>query len=98
MVKSEIISKLSQKIHRKLNKSQLDKFISIVLDTIVDGAKNDQNTQLRNFGIFSIKKIKEKKNARNPRTNEKIYVPEKKSIRFKMSKEIKNKINQDKVF
>jgi len=33
--------------------------------------------------------------GRNPRTNKKIYVPEKISVKFKMAKELKNKINQN---
>ena len=50
--------------------------------------------ELRNFGRYSIKTIKAKYNARNPRTNEVIYVPEKKKISFKMSKHLKEEINK----
>ena len=94
MVRSEIISKLSDKIHQKLTKYELEKIFDIIIDTIVDGVKQNVSTELRGFGRFSQKKIKEKKNARNPKTGEKIRVPEKKSISFKMSKELRNKINQ----
>ena len=48
-----------------------------------------------NLKIFnSVKTIKAKFNARNPRTNEIIYVPEKKKISFKMSKHLKEEINK----
>ena len=92
MVRSEIISKLSDKIHRKLKKSELEKILNIVVNTIIDGVKENKSVELRNFGRFSIKKIKEKRNARNPSTGEKIHIEERKSISFKMSKELKEKI------
>jgi integration host factor subunit beta len=50
--------------------------------------------ELRDFGRFSVKTIKAKHNARNPRTSEIIYVPEKKKVSFKMSKHLKQEINK----
>ena len=93
MVRSEIISKLSEKIHRKLKKSDLEKILNILIDTIIEGIKNNRSTEIRSFGRFSVKKLKAKI-SRNPRTGEKIRVPEKISIAFKMTKELKRKINQ----
>ena len=49
--------------------------------------------EIRSLGVFYTKIIKEKKNARNPKTGEKIYVPEKVKLRFKASKELKKFIN-----
>ena len=92
MVRSEIISKLSKKIHQNLKKSDLEKILKILLDIIVEGIKNNKSTEFRNFGRFSVKKLKEKMN-RNPRTGEKIHTPEKISISFRMAKELKRKIN-----
>ena len=97
MVRSEIISKLSKKNHRILKKADLEKIFQVILDTIVDGVKNNKSIELRNFGRFSPKKLKEKKQARNPRTGEKINVPERKSVNFKMAQELKKKINERKV-
>ena len=93
MVRSEIISKLSEKIHRKLKKSDLDKILQILINSIVEGISNNKSTEIRSFGRFSIKKLKAKI-SRDPRTGEKIDVPEKISIAFKMTKELKRKINQ----
>ena len=92
MVRSELISKLSEKIQPKLKKSDLEKIVSILLETIIEGIKNNKSTEFRNFGRFSVKKLKEKMN-RNPRTGEKIHTPEKISISFRMAKELKRKIN-----
>jgi|TARA_B100000959_G_scaffold246216_1_gene271497 integration host factor subunit beta len=97
MVRSEIISKLSSRIDQKLKKSDLEKILKIFLNTIVEGIKDNKSTELRNFGRFSVKTIKEKRNARNPSTGEKIHVEARKSISFKMSKELREKINKNRI-
>tara|TARA_B100000945_G_scaffold292218_1_gene267306 strand:+ start:399 stop:695 length:297 start_codon:yes stop_codon:yes gene_type:complete len=94
MVKSEIISKLSKKIHPSLNKSDINKILQILLNTIIDGIKENKNIVLRDFGKFSKKKTRERI-ARNPKTGQKIFVSEKNSITFKMSKKLKEKINSE---
>ena len=76
MVRSEIISKLSNRIHKKLKKSELEKVLDIILNSVVDGMAESKASEWRAFGRFSPKKIKEKI-GRNPRTNEKVYVPKK---------------------
>ena len=50
--------------------------------------------ELRGFGTFFIQKIKEKYSARNPKTGELIYVPEKNKVRFRPSKKLKKLINE----
>ena len=94
MVRSEVISKLSNKIHKKLKKSELRKILNIILNSVINGIAENKASEWRTFGRFSPKKIKEKM-GRNPHTNKKIYVPEKTSVKFKMAKELKNKINQN---
>ena len=94
MVRSEIISKLSSKIHKKLKKSEIEKILSIVLNTIIEEVKHNKSAEFRSFGTFSQKKLKEKSNARNPKTNEKIYIKEKYAILFKSSKFWLEKINE----
>jgi nucleoid DNA-binding protein len=98
MVRSEIVAKLTKKIHHKLRKSEIEKIIKIILDSIVAGIIQNKATEWRGFGSLSPKKIKEKFNARNPRSGKKIYIPAQISIAFKMAKELKNKINQNKSY
>ena len=93
MVKSEIINQLHKK-HPALNRSQLEDVFNIMFDTIADSLAEHKSVELRNFGRFSIKTIKAKYNARNPKTGEIIYVPEKKKVSFKMSKHLKQEINK----
>ena len=48
-----------------------------------------KNVELRGFGTFFVKEIKEKHSARNPKTGEMIYVPKKNKVRFRASKKLK---------
>ena len=50
--------------------------------------------EIRSFGRFFIKKINEKKAARNPKTGELLYIPPKNKISFKASKQLKEFINK----
>ena len=93
MVKSEIIKQLHNK-HSALKRSQIEAIFNIMFDTISESLIKEIPVELRDFGRFSIRTIKEKKNAINPRTLVRIYVPEKKKIRFKMSKHLKEIINK----
>ena len=49
MVRSEIISKLSKRVHQNLKKRYLDKIFQITIDTIIQGIKNGKSTELRGF-------------------------------------------------
>ncbi|MDA9624099.1 integration host factor subunit beta [Pelagibacteraceae bacterium] len=92
MVKSEIISELKV-IYPNLKTSQISYIFDIIFQTISKSLILNQPVELRNFGRWSIRVLKAKKNARNPKTQELIFVPERKKIIFKMSKHLKNEIN-----
>ena len=93
MVKSEIIKQLHKK-NTALNRSQIEAIVDIMFDTISESLVKLKPVELRNFGRFSVKTIKAKYNARNPKTGEIIYVPPKKKISFRMSKHLKQEINK----
>ena len=90
--KSDILKILSNNYPNFLKKD-LSKFIEIVLNEIQDALRRDERIELRdNFTLEG--KIKKASVARNPKTNEKINIQEKKLIKFKMSKEWFKKINE----
>ena len=93
ITKSELVNQLS-KTYPNLLKKDLEKFFDIFIDEIKLALKNDERVELRRWGIFSTKKQKGK-TSRNPRTGEKVIVKEKKSISFKMSKDLFNEINNE---
>ena len=96
MVRSEIITKLSKRIHHKLPRKDLEKIFQITLDTIIQGIKSNRSTELRDFGRFSIKELKDKI-AINPRTGDKFQSFKKKSVSFKMSMELRNRVNKGRI-
>ena len=96
MVRSEIISKLSKRIHHNLPRKDLEKIFQITLDTIIQGIKSNRSTEIRDFGRFSIKHLTEKMSI-NPRTGEKFQSPKKKSVSFKMSAKLRKRLNEDRV-
>ena len=93
MSRPELIKQLKQK-NPELNQSDLETVIDTFCESIEKALKNNSYIELRDFGTFFVKKIKEKHSARNPKTGELIYVPEKNKVRFRASKKLKEFINK----
>ena len=93
IVKSKLLKQLSDNYPNFLKKD-LEKFINIVLNEIKQTLKRGERVELRGFGIFSTNTQKERI-SRNPKTGEKINTPQKKTIHFKMAKELFKKINDN---
>ena len=92
--KSDILNKLSDNYPNFLKKD-LVKIIDIFLYEIKSSLKRRERVELRD--VFSLEtKLQKAKYARNPKTNEKIFVEEKYSINFKSSKYWSKKINEKK--
>ena len=93
IVKSKLLKQLSNNYPNFLKKD-LSKFIDIILEEIKRALRRSDSVELRNFGRFSVKTQKASI-RRNPRTGEKVSVPEKKVISWKMSKDMFKKINNE---
>jgi integration host factor subunit beta len=50
--------------------------------------------ELRDFGVFEVKKTKAKPKARNPKTNETVFIPSRRKTHFKPSKRVKEELQQ----
>jgi len=93
IVKSKLLKQLSKNYPNFLKKD-LEKFTDIILDEIKRALKRGDRVELRGFGMFSTK-IQKPRISRNPRTGEKVNTPQKKTINFKMSKELFKKLNNE---
>ncbi len=92
VVKSDLIKELANSYPNFLRKD-LIKLIDITLYEIQNALKRGERVELRD--IFTIEtRIQKARLSRNPKTNEKLNIPEKKTILFKMSKKWKKKINE----
>ena len=94
VTKLKLLKKLSGKYPNFLKKD-LEKFTNIVLNEIKQALKNGDRVELRGFGVFSTN-IQKERISRNPKTGEKVNTPEKKTIHFKMAKELFKKLNNEK--
>ena len=93
MSKPKIIQKLKIK-NSNVGKKELEKIFDIFFQQISYALQDMRSIEIRSLGTFFIKEIKEKKQARNPRTGEIIYVPKRNKIRFRASKRLKEIINK----
>ena len=94
LVKSNLLKQLSKNFPNFLKKD-LEKLTNIILKEIRQTLKKGERVELRGFGIFYTN-IQKARISRNPKTGEKINTPEKKTIHFKMSKDLFKKINNEK--
>ena len=91
--KSDIINKLADN-YPNFRKKDLKRLIEIFTSELSESLKRNERVELRD--VFSLEpRLKKARIARNPKTNEKIYVKEKYSILFKISKMWSKKINDE---
>ena len=89
MTKKEIVKAISEEIG--LTQLKTKEIVQKTFDAIVETLVRDGRIELRNFGVFEVKKRAARK-ARNPRTGEKVYVAEKFVVTFKPGKEMEEKV------
>tara|TARA_B100000795_G_scaffold90_1_gene45 strand:- start:2609 stop:2899 length:291 start_codon:yes stop_codon:yes gene_type:complete len=93
IVKSKLLKRLADN-YPNFYKKDLKKLVNIILDEIKQALKRGDRVELRGFGIFSTNTQKARI-SRNPKTGEKVNTLEKKTIHFKMAKEMFKKLNND---
>ena len=91
IVKSKLLNQISDSYPNFLKKD-LEKFLNIFLNEIKKSLKRGERVELRGFGMWSTH-VQKARISKNPKTGEKINTPEKKTIHFKMAKELFQKIN-----
>ena len=93
IVKSKLLKQLSNNYPNFLKKD-LEKFTDIILNEVKRTLKRGDRVELRGFGVFYTN-IQKARISRNPKTGEKVNTPEKKTIHFKMSKDLFKKLNDE---
>ena len=91
MTKKEIVKTISEEIG--LTQLKTKEIVQKTFDAIVETLVEDHRIELRNFGVFEVKKRAARK-ARNPRTGDKVYVPEKYVVTFKPGKEMEERVRE----
>ena len=99
MTKKEIVRQLCEKANtEKLLKGSLTQLatkelVQWTFDAIIETLVAEGRIELRNFGVFEVKKRAPRK-ARNPRTGDKVYVPSKNVVTFKPGKEMEELVRK----
>ena len=94
--REDIIRRTSEKLDLSHNDMKL--VLDSVLETMCGILTEEQSNiriELRNFGVFEVKPTKAKPRARNPRTNEEVYVPPRRKIHFKPGKVIREVLQKE---
>ena len=93
IVKSKLLKQLSNNYPNFLKKD-LEKFTNIIFNEVKRALRRGDRVELRGFGVF-FTKIQKGRISRNPKTGEKVNTPEKRTIHFKMSKDLFKKLNNE---
>jgi integration host factor subunit beta len=91
VTKKEIVKTISDEIG--LTQLKTKEIVQKTFDAIVETLVEDHRIELRNFGVFEVKRRAARK-ARNPRTGEKVFVPAKFVVTFKPGKEMEEKVRE----
>ncbi len=91
MTKKEIVKAISEELG--LTQLKTKEIVQKTFDAIVETLVTDRRIELRNFGVFEVKKRAARK-ARNPRTGDDVFVAEKYVVTFKPGKEMEERVRQ----
>jgi len=93
MVRSELLQKLCNQ-YPNLLRRDLEKIVEIIFFEITEALCRNENIEIRGFGTYKVTKRKARI-GRNPKNSKLVQIPEKKAIKWKMSKNFFNKLNND---
>jgi nucleoid DNA-binding protein len=91
ITKKELVSRIAERTGQ--TKVVTKEVIQLFLDEIIDELGRGNRLEFREFGVFEIKERAARK-AQNPRTLEKVYVPAKKVVKFKVGRLMKERVAQ----
>ena len=91
MTKSVLIEKVSEKVG-SLTRKQTEIVVETVFESIKDALVKGEKIEIRGFGNFK-PKLRRPRKARNPKTGERVDVPGKKVLHFKVGKALREAMN-----
>lgn len=93
MTKSDLVEALTQKTN--LTKKKVEAVVNTIFDTMFEALVNGDRIEIRGYGSWYVKAYKSYQ-GRNPKTGAAVNVPEKKLPFFKVGKELKKRIDEEK--
>ena len=93
MVRSELLQKLCN-LHPNILRKDMKKILEIIFLEIAEALRKGENIEIRGFGIFKTTTRKARM-GRNPKNSESVQIPEKKTIKWKISKNFFMRLNKN---
>ena len=93
MVRSQLLQKMCD-LHPNILRKDMEKIFEIIFDEFIEALNSGKNIEIRGFGIFKTT-TRKARTGRNPRNSELVQIPEKKAVRWKMSKVFFNRLNKN---
>ncbi|GAB5537710.1 MAG: HU family DNA-binding protein [Rubricoccaceae bacterium] len=95
LTKKDVARRVSDLIGEPLYKCE--PWVQSVIESIrelMEEADPEVRIELRDFGVFEVKKTKAKPKARNPKTNETVFIPSRRKTHFKPSKRLRSELQK----
>ena len=93
MVRSELLQEMCNQ-HPTVLRKDMEKIFEIIFDEFKNAFNRNENVEIRGFGTYKIIKRKARI-GRNPKNSEIVQIPEKKAVKWKMSKALFNRLNKN---
>ena len=93
MVRSQLLQKMCD-LHPNIFRKDMEKIFEIIFLEFTKALCRDENIEIRGFGTYKIVKRKARI-GRNPKNSQLVQIPEKKAIKWKMSKTFFNRLNKN---
>ena len=93
MVRSQLVQKMCD-LHPGILRKDMEKIFEIIFLEFTKAFCRDENIEIRGFGTYKITKRKARI-GRNPKNSQLVQIPEKKAIKWKMSKTFFNRLNKN---
>ncbi|MDA8121847.1 MAG: integration host factor subunit beta [Deltaproteobacteria bacterium] len=91
MTKSDLVQKLSEQV-TTLTKKECEVIVDTVFGNMKESLQRGEKIEIRGFGSFTVR-VRRAKEGRNPKTGEKVSIPEKRIPFFKVGKELRELVN-----
>ena len=93
MVKSELVQKLCN-IHPSILRKDIEKIVEIIVSEMIEALRRNESVEIRGWGRIKTT-VRKARLGRNPRNSNAVQIPEKKAIKWKMSKILYNRLNKN---
>tara|TARA_B100000029_G_scaffold368228_1_gene361749 strand:+ start:1381 stop:1674 length:294 start_codon:yes stop_codon:yes gene_type:complete len=93
MVRSELLQRICN-LHPSILRKDVEKIFDIIFSEFIEALSRGENIEIRGFGSYKIVKRKAR-TGRNPKNSEPVQIPEKKTIKWKMSKTFFERLNKN---